>query len=753
MLKSKPRSWLLDGRTGWRTGPDPVVTTETFLTGAGVATRQVVSDHGTLKLIADIDGPLSLTFGGPYSTLGGLTLPRGFAFDRAWTLHLLNLRTTTVDRFEPETRQFVPLPAIGGRGGESWQFRNPRSIAIAGQFLYVLDSGDGPASARLVAYDLSTLVLMHEWRTDSDLPSAPVDIAGRGNTLNVLTETGEILRTVPGVDFLTSAAPPVEQDAAVWTRIAVDKDENVYLFDERSMRLAQVSLTGKILGWHRDASELRSSFEPIPFHIDRRGVFCLPPSVTRACDRRPRDAARGPESSSQLPTADSGCAAVYDANGQPVEQAPVESLRDAVYVPSGIWYSSALDSRTARCQWHRIEVGIRKLPLGSGVTIQTCTSDTLLDDASIQQRAVELWDPGLVRKAVWVRPSATESTSPENDDFLIQSQPGRYLWLRVELNGDRLDTPEIDFVRVHFPRESYLHYLPAVFSEDEENRRFLERFLSIFQTEWDSLEQTVADRHRYTSLTGVPNGQFLSYLASWLGLPLEGSWDEDQKRALLRAAPDIYPIRGTIEGLRKYVSIYLQNINDLGPDELHDFPMFIEGYRERNHPTLGDAGGTSLGAGRSLWSRDVTGRLQLGVNARADEGRLIGAGAAELDIFEHYAHRFRVFIPSAWVVTDDAEALVRKALDEEKPAHTQYELCLFESKFQIGMQSTLGFDTVIGDLPTIHLGAAGDGCATSGNRAGNRLGHDTILSCPDDGRSVSRLSPGVRLGASAPRWA
>src|SRR5207245_1512205 len=99
---------------------------------------------------------------------------------------------------------------------------------------------------------------------------------------------------------------------------------------------------------------------------------------------------------------------------------------------------------------------------------------------------------------------------------------GQLLSIRIDIEADGFHTPAIESLNIHYPRQSYLQYLPANYSEDDEGRVFLERFLSIFQTEWDNFDSLVDTGERYFDPDAVPAGAFLDYLASqWLGLTME----------------------------------------------------------------------------------------------------------------------------------------------------------------------------------------------------------------------------------------
>jgi hypothetical protein len=142
----------------------------------------------------------------------------------------------------------------------------------------------------------------------------------------------------------------------------------------------------------------------------------------------------------------------------------------------------------------------------------------------------------------------------------------------------------------------------------------------------------------------------------------------------------------------------------------------------------------------------MVGRLQLGVFAREGEVRLVSTGDPQRELFHEYAHRFRVFVPASWVRTAQDERMVRRALDAEKPAHTRYDLCLIEPRFRVGLQSTVGLDTMIGDYPVARLACRHAADVPPSRPPRHRLGYDTILGRRlADGPSL-QLAPGTRIG-------
>lgn len=90
----------------------------------------------------------------------------------------------------------------------------------------------------------------------------------------------------------------------------------------------------------------------------------------------------------------------------------------------------------------------------------------------------------------------------------------------------------------------WLQYLPYYFSEDP----FLGRYLLIFEDLFGPLEQVVAHFDLLLDPRTAPE-HFLPTLAAWIGMELDERWPVEQRRAILRAAVELYDWRGTKTGL------------------------------------------------------------------------------------------------------------------------------------------------------------------------------------------------------------
>lgn len=743
---------VLNASTGWRGHPDA---------------EDVTAHRGALELAARVDGPLGLD--SPDGTLGRLIAPRTIAVHETGGTFLLT-SDARIEQLDPRFGEFAPLGSLGGAGVEARELDEPRGIAVTATHLCVLER------ARVQVFELRSLALVAVVTWLSDL----VDIAAIGDDLFVLHGAGSMVTRIvlpAGRHDLV-----VDQPFAGWDRLAVDRGRRLYLrgrdddgpmldvFDADPLpgqrpRLAddRVHYTRGTLAVFRcvevvrHPGMIRDRFDPPLVVPDAGGRFCV---GLRTCDRGIEATREVPPSIeyplSECRRAGQGADDVhwlsFDAEGRRIEALPSVPPEPG-YVGFGTWRAQALDSEIYRCQWHRVELEHERLPQGSSVVVETATSD----EEHLGSRP-EWVQAGVIEGSI----SNLEGSGGRRSDFLVQSDPGRYLHLRLRLRGAvepvrdhdpnaraeiyAPETPAITAIRLELPRESYVEHLPAVFSEDGDGRRFLEQFLSVFQTEWDGLERNVETMYRMFDPRAAEGGAWLSYLASWLGVTFEGEWSDEQRRNLLAATPSNLERRGTGAGLRHHLAAYLQNFS--GCRDLRGFPHVVEGFRARNYLALARERADvrdALGSANEprLWGPGIVGRTQLDVYSRDGESRLIGVGDAERDAFHTHAHQFQVFVPSAWVQSRRDELRLRGAIREESPAHSCFEVCLVEPRLRVGVQSTVGLDTIVGGRPTTRLQPVDQSETPHGRPPRARLGYDTVLA----GGSRDRpIGTGVRVG-------
>lgn len=207
--------------------------------------------------------------------------------------------------------------------------------------------------------------------------------------------------------------------------------------------------------------------------------------------------------------------------------------REEIFSAFATYISKPLDSNEEGCQWHKFNLDC-EIPENTEIAVRYRISD--------DEDAEPSWSKRLI--------------NPK--DALILSPKGQYIQFKIELHSNDVSkTPKVNSLRVYFPRQSYLRYLPAVYQEDEKSRDFLERSLSLFETYLWELEKRIEGVSRYFDTEATPN-EFLNWLSTWLGIPVDENWSLKKRRELLKRAPELFKKRGTREGLKEIIEIYLE---------------------------------------------------------------------------------------------------------------------------------------------------------------------------------------------------
>jgi phage tail-like protein len=702
-----PGFWLLDARTGWRTGAATGV-----VTGAD------------LRLAGTPDGPLGLA--AEDGSLGGLIMPTGFALTSDGICYLLDPDGQIIRRFDPVRQAFVPVlgePPLDPEQ-EITGLAEVVNIAVAGRLLYVADHGAG----RVLAFGLPHLELRHVWSFDGDL----ADVSSTGTAAYLLDRAGaRVWRHVPGEDDLRLIVDDLDHSGR-FSRVAVDHDGLIYLSDAEAVELHAYDEHGRHTGVLTDPDELRTKFTAPPIRLSA-GVFVLPEGLTHACDRHAEPDASGtsPEPATVAPTGPA-----FDRAGNPVPK-PRPSRGKPPFVRTGEWRSLVLDSRIYRCAWDRLELDVTALPAATSVRVETATFDgppSTLDDAEWTELGGETG-----RAHAPGTPAESELV-----DWPVRSRPGRYLAIRLHLAGPGRATPVLGAIRAYYPRASYLEFLPEIFGADPDAKDFLERFLGSLKVEWDRLDRFIANLPAYVDPKAVPAGAPLKFLASWFGIPLDDHWNAGQQREQLLASLDVLRRRGTPDAIRELLAALTRNLTGVAPTPA-GYPVLLEGYRVRPRLSLGQPVWSTVDSSVPLWSPDVVGRFRTPSYAEVGKARLVSTGDPSHDMFSTTANSFRVYLPSDWVRTAEDERVVRRLIVAERPATSRYDLCLVEPRLRVAAQSTVGLDTIVGAIPRAHLACPHDTTAPPSRPPRNRLGVDSVLAAAEPQRSL-RVGSGTRIG-------
>ncbi|MEL7211171.1 MAG: phage tail protein [Pseudomonadota bacterium] len=601
----------------------------------------------TLRLNIAGQQPISVTE--PFGSFGGRTLPRGLDIHSEGRVFLADpearvILTRQVDALDQLTPLWParPLP----NEADPYTLVAPTDVAVAPTGdLVIVDQGAG----RVLVMAYPTAYLRHVIEVDGSPIAVGFDPQGRAYILR--QEAGDLLR------FDTN-----------W-RLDPSFPKRAITFNQpRALAMPNGCAEDCTCGCECDSI---AAPEPLAYVLDSTGLYgVLPNGRTEAMDRLPdtrfaRPALRRISATTLLyndphypghePLKLHGLTLSKDGRHLPSGQ-PILALPDRLEVPRyGQITTQALDSQKTGFVWDRIALDVQ-MPIGSRLLIRTMTSDSLIEDDRLDSFVANPWSDPL---------EITPTTTPE---VLIQSAPGRYLWLRIEMFGDGETSPELAEIDIYGPRRSSLNDLPASLRQDPESAAFLDRYLSYFDTIFSEITAQTRGIAQLFDAQAVPD-EFLSWLGSWFDLQFFANWPEETRRTVLRQAIAYYRIRGTVSGLQQILRWHTGLPAPL--------PQVIEHFR------------------------------------LPSEGLAVGGAALAMP---DTAHRFTIVIPASAVRTEDADRQIRRLIDASIPAHTSYDIRLVYPGLSVGQQSMIGVDTLLGslDAPALGDGQLGGTFSTDG---------------------------------------
>lgn len=347
------------------------------------------------------------------------------------------------------------------------------------------------------------------------------------------------------------------------------------------------------------------------------------------------------------------------------EDATVTTLKPtvetAVWEPLGrrlgVWIGLSLDSTSIETEWHKLIVDASAAP-DTQIRVRYYASDrkqaiaggALVDlDRYIADESIDPLEKWNGLKPLWSEPLVDPT------DALLFGAKGRYLWISVELIGSEANTPVVRGMQVHFPRQTYVNDLPALFQQDQASKDFLDRYLSLFQTMMEETDERIAQVPRSFD-PEASSGKSLRWLLGWLGLNADDHWTDDQLRLLLRHAPTIYKLRGTRYAIETLVAIYTG-----------EKPIVLE-YDQlkplKENPELGPVAET-------LYATDP--------------------------------HGFNVLVKPEHADTETKRVTLQHLIDGSKPAFTTAKLIVLQPWVYMDLHSYLGLNTVLSEPTLLQL--------------------------------------------------
>jgi phage tail-like protein len=687
----------------------------------------------------------------------------GLAFDRHCRLYHSDPEEGRVERLlwashdplKPHQRQSAPVdlfekvapPRFGDFTSTEEMpgaLVEPRGLAVDDDDrLFIAETG----ARRILIYDLWEQQLVRRVQTSS----RPLDLATDGRTVYALLSSPAGL-----VKLNARTGPtPIEMPAGVIdpSRLALSPDGQLFLLDQAGTLEARVI----------SCADSDQSF-PVAFATDlefQTGEFDACPSdeesfVLVVARRAGEDFLRfciGPTSIDEMPRLR---AREYDGRG--IVLAPdgrigfwtARGFRHAVgarvrYASSGRVTTFRLDSGEFQTHWGRIFLDAC-IPRETSIRIHCVATDEPPEETTLPRTApvnvvkLEIARPDLsppmpplsfvpekVEQALHRRETGREwpwARHAENDPFEtyeapVIADPGRYLWVTLELTGNTRFTPRFRALRAEYPAHDYLRRIPRTFSRDERVASFLRRYLAIFEGTLGEMEARSDARRALLDPRSAP-AEMLPWLAGFLGLVLDERWPTRTSRRVIEEAAWLFRFRGTVRGLARFLEIYTGTR-----------VILMEKYRVRG------LGGGVLGEETTagLISSSILGAgLRVGgaigePDAKPLEGNLE-------DAFRTHAHRFSVIIPAS--LSAEQLDVVRHILELHRPAHTLFDVCTVDAGMRVGQGLHVALTSIVGrtsGFTPLQLGGA-------------LLGRGSLLGSPQAGMNVgsSSLGEDTRVG-------
>jgi phage tail-like protein len=699
-----PTSWLLNGRAGSRAN------SREGWHAAKLHQIEILPPQQSLTLALAPESRRSPFE--PNGSFGGFITPANVALGPDGSLYLLDTEKAQLKRFDPCECTFQVVPCFGGTGSRPRELSKANGIGICLGNLFVCDPGNHRVSVFALhgfvlrgylqppasAYQGPNPLLENNWE--------PFDLAfdRYGRVYVTDPANGCVHRFSASGQWQTrfSGLGPVR-----W--ITIDCRNNIFVVAEGGpSTLRLLHQDGSSVPVVSTPEELAPWFPRLPFSVDAEGLLhlgslCADNGPGR-CDEPPSPVKCPPNQ-----TVERG---LFDQLGNGVIRCASPSSLS--YVTAGSYFSEALDSELYRCQWHRVILR-GEIPPGASVVVFTYAAEALLTNDQVLNLGDE-WE---------TNQTASEVTKGEWD-CLVRSGGGRFLWLRLEFFGNGKVTPRLDSVEIEFPRISLRRYLPAVFGEETSSADFTDRFLSLFDTTLRSVETKLDQQARFYDPLSTPAQRdpktgidFLSWLASWIGVSLDRTWPEAKRRSFLKKAGSLFDLRGTREGLWRELLLFLDmetshcccegpartrcrptpaNCAPKIPEPCswEPPPLILEHFKLRRWLFLG---GGRIGDQAVLWGKRIVNRSQLNDGAQVGKTKLVSTQDPYRDPFHYYAHKFTVFVPACYRKSEAHRKSLENLLRAGRPATALAQIEYVEPRFRIGFQSMIGFDSVIGRYP------------------------------------------------------
>ena len=573
-------------------------------------------------------------------------------------------------RYHPSACHVEVLLSLSSHGVTS-----PTRLWWTRQHLWVLD---GP-SGRILGFTLGSFQVTREIHVPGNLIDADVLSDSGVETVYALVESQGTFRIwiypTPPAQQSSVTSPLMRQPAA----LAAAKDGRVIILDSLLERFLCLD-NGQIVCLGESTQAELWNFKPVAMEIDPSGAIYLASTTAKLKLFDPDGSFLMDVKIPSTVTSIGGMG--FDASGgfYLASNAGIALFAQS-QVPVG-WpgtlYLPVLDNGKIDGTWHGVSL-IGRLPAKSGIEIAYYASNDQDLKANYTSKLQSSASGASVATAIeslmgplWHTDTgqfAGHGNAQDQLDMVFVANKGRYLWLRLRLTAyDAASHPSVSQMEIRYPRISLLRYLPPVYQEDSISAAFLERFLAMFETVFQEVDVEITELYQHFDPTTTPP-EFLAWLASWFGLSLDDNLPEARKRELIAQAPSLFRDKGTLSGIRNFVSLYTGAKVEVREPSLMANPF--------------TTGQVKLGQGSILASRPQ-GALRVGDDTVLGESFLVPKTTTPSLPLASAGNRFEIFLDMEPAQFAAGQTAIRRAICSAVPAHTDWTVRLARSERGVG---------------------------------------------------------------------
>lgn len=330
---------------------------------------------------------------------------------------------------------------------------------------------------------------------------------------------------------------------------------------------------------------------------------------------------------------------------------------DNIEAGTGIYFSRLLDTREKGTEWHRMLI--------EGETISEASVEFRIyacEDRKIHWLGQELDIGDVLEDETIDYREKQELLSPycvkvvgDSKDVLLHEMTGRYGWIQIQLMAQGSLSPSITKIKMIFPKNTWMKYLPDIYREEEKSASFVERYLGMYQSLYQDMTMEIKKVSMYLNPDAV-RGPFVDWLADWLAIEDSFIWEEEKLKYLVKHGVELYRKRGTRTYLQEMISLYTGR------------ECYIVEYQDIE-PFMGNVKKT-----------EYLGRL-----------------------YANNSFSFTIIINTEKQISNKEYQILTRIVEHAVPAHMQSNIVVLEQYIFLDKHSYLGINSILGTCGTFVL--------------------------------------------------